>query len=100
MSHHCHARGCTRAVRPEYLMCPPHWRRVPANVQQAVYRHYRVGQCDDKNPSAAWHEAADAAIGFVAMKEERIVTITEGKAMHAYGVASPTILENLTRLEE
>jgi hypothetical protein len=28
-----------------------------------------LGQCDDKRPSLAWHEAADAAIGAVAIKE-------------------------------
>ena len=60
--HHCHARGCTRACPPEHLMCWKHWRMVPDHLQRAVWRNYRPGQCDDKDPSEAWHEAADAAI--------------------------------------
>lgn len=50
-------------------MCAKHWRMVPSEIQQAVWRTYRVGQCDDKQPSAAWHAAADAAICVVAHQE-------------------------------
>lgn len=70
-AHHCHARGCRTAVKPELLMCLRHWRQVPKPLQQAVWRTYRPGQCDDKRPSMAWHEAADAAIAFVAQLEGR-----------------------------
>lgn len=69
--HRCHAQGCVQAVRPEMLMCLRHWRMVPRNLQRAVWLHYRPGQCDDKNPSEAWHQAADAAIAFVAAREGR-----------------------------
>jgi len=34
-----------------------------------VLARYRSGQCDDKRPSLAWHEAADAAIASVALSE-------------------------------
>jgi hypothetical protein len=51
------------------LMCLRHWRMVPRKLQEAVWRTYRPGQCDDKDPSEAWHEAADAAIAAVAAKE-------------------------------
>jgi hypothetical protein len=50
-------------------MCLKHWKMVPRTVQLWVWRTYRPGQCDDKNPSAAWHKAADAAIEVVAQKE-------------------------------
>ena len=43
-------------------MCLRHWRMVPADLQRAVWKHYRPGQCDDKKPSREWHAAADAAI--------------------------------------
>lgn len=46
-------------------MCLRHWRMVPKDLQQFVWQHYRPGQCDDKNPSNAWFEAADAAIDAV-----------------------------------
>lgn len=68
--HRCHARGCITPCKPEYLMCPKHWRMVPRALQQAVYDAYRPGQCDDKNPSRAWHEAADAAIDAVERQEK------------------------------
>lgn len=50
-------------------MCRKHWALVPKALQRAVWRTYRVGQCDDKDPSADWLDAADAAIAAVAEKE-------------------------------
>lgn len=70
--HHCHARGCLMPTRPEMLMCLRHWRMVPKDLQRQVWATYRPGQCDDKQPSEAWHEAADAAIMAVAKKEKRL----------------------------
>jgi hypothetical protein len=67
--HHCHARGCGVATKPEMLMCLRHWRMVPRDIQRRVWATYRPGQCDDMRPSEAWHEAADAAIRAVAEKE-------------------------------
>lgn len=67
--HHCHAKGCQTTCAPERLMCLTHWRMVPRALQWAVWATYRPGQCDDKDPSDAWHVAADAAIAAVAAKE-------------------------------
>ncbi len=67
--HRCHARGCTKPVKPEMLMCLKHWRMVPKPIQRRVWAAYRDGQCDDKQPSNVWHAAANAAIAFVAAKE-------------------------------
>jgi hypothetical protein len=69
MAHTCHARDCQRPVAPRFLMCPAHWRLVPRRLQQAVYAAYRPGQERDKEPSAAWHRAADLAIDAVAVAE-------------------------------
>src|SRR5258708_3326134 len=71
--HHCHAVGCSRACKPEFLMCRSHWAFVPDVIQRAVYKFYRPGQCDDMNPSENWHRAADAAIGAVAVLEGKPV---------------------------
>jgi len=86
MSHQCHARGCTIPVPPEKLMCRDHWFMVPKNIRDAVWANYRAGQCDDKRPSKNWHEAADAAIGFVALREGHKVTVAEAKAVEAFGL--------------
>ena len=75
--HRCHARGCTTPVKPEMLMCLKHWRMVPKSIQRQVWSAYRAGQCDDKNPSASWHAAADAAISVVAQTERTIAIETE-----------------------
>ncbi len=85
VAHHCHARGCKTKCKPEFLMCPPHWRFVPVHIQRAVYRHYRAGQCEDKSPTAAWHVAADAAIGAVAQREGQPLRATEVAALVTYG---------------
>lgn len=52
-------------------MCVIHWVQVPRKLQKAVWAHYRPGQCVDKEPSAEWHAAADAAIAYVAELEGR-----------------------------
>ena len=67
--HRCHAVECTVPVKPEMLMCAKHWRKVPRQLQRAVWKAYRVGQCDDKRPSRDWLAAADAAIKAVARAE-------------------------------
>jgi hypothetical protein len=43
MSHQCPRNGCTRTVGDAYLMCDPHWRRVPPELQRAVYAAYKRG---------------------------------------------------------
>lgn len=54
-------------------MCRKHWGLVPQVLKARVYRHYRRGQCDDKEPSPLWFEAADAAIKYVAAREKTVV---------------------------
>lgn len=66
VEHHCHAKGCVVAVPPEMLMCRAHWFMVRRDLRARVLATYRPGQCDDKRPSREWHEAADAAIKYVA----------------------------------
>lgn len=84
-AHRCHARGCVVRCRPSYLMCPNHWRLVPRRIQAAVYATYRDGQCTDKDPSEAWHQAADAAIGYVAALEDQLLRPTEITALKTLG---------------
>jgi hypothetical protein len=69
--HHCHAKRCIMPCAPEMLMCKKHWHMVPKALKIAVWHNYRVGQCDDKQPSKEWHIAADMAIAAVAAKEGR-----------------------------
>lgn len=71
-------------------MCPRHWRMVPRRLQRAVWAAYRPGQCDDKNPSEAWHLAADAAIGFVAAREYGQLTMAQVNALSELGYATTT----------
>jgi hypothetical protein len=86
-AHRCHVRGCSMRVKPEMLMCRHHWFRVPAKIQRAVWAAYRRGQCDDMSPSEAWHEAADAAIGYVATLDDEPVLIKEINALKKLGYA-------------
>jgi hypothetical protein len=84
-AHTCHARGCTKHVKPELLMCGKHWRRVPRKIQRAVWSAYRPGQCDDGHPSKQWHTAADAAIGYVAVLDGETARIKELEALGDFG---------------
>lgn len=66
-------------------MCRTHWFAVPKKIRDAVWNEYREGQCDDKNPSEEWHRAADAAIGFLSLKELGVVRIDEVRALNFFG---------------
>jgi hypothetical protein len=39
----CKATGCTEPIEKDKVVCIEHWRKVPIEVQQAVYREYRRG---------------------------------------------------------
>jgi len=74
MSHTCHAIGCKIKTKPEMFMCLSHWRKVPKELQRAIWRYYRPGQCDDWNPSKEYCETAKAALRAVAGKEGLKIT--------------------------
>ena len=76
MSHTCHAYRCTKQIKPEMFMCFRHWRRVHRAMQAAIWKHYRVGQCDDKNITVGYAEAVKNAIKAVAHSEG--LTIPDG----------------------
>lgn len=67
--HLCHAIDCPTAISPRLLMCLPHWRKVPRDLQQAVWAAYEPGQERRKDPSEAYLEAARAAVNAVAEQE-------------------------------
>jgi hypothetical protein len=52
-------------------MCGRHWRRVPRELQRAVWRHYKPGQEKTKQPSPEYLAAANAAIEAVAIAERK-----------------------------
>lgn len=49
--------------------CKKHWFMVPYAIRQMIWKHYRVGQCDDMNPSKPYLLAARAAVIEVANRE-------------------------------
>ena len=71
MKHTCHAKGCAVEVPPKLLMCLKHWRMVPPHLQRQVWHWYRPGQEIDKQPSAEYLTAMEAAIDAVARQEQK-----------------------------
>lgn len=39
---HCQATGCQREVPRSHLMCPDHWRMVPAHLRREVWAAWRT----------------------------------------------------------
>lgn len=72
MAHHCHATGCSEEVPPEMWGCRRHWFMVPKPIRDRIWRFYRIGQCDDMNPSDNYCLAAKDAVIAVAKKEGKI----------------------------
>jgi hypothetical protein len=95
--HLCHARECRTPVPPVMLMCRDHWEMVPGRLKKMVLENYRHGQCDDKRVSKAWLEAADAAIGWIALKEGKPLTKVEVRCLVVAGYKLSIIREYLRR---
>jgi hypothetical protein len=57
--HNCAAPGCNATIRRVWLMCRPHWSRVPAVLQRAVYAGWRHGA---GVTSSEYREAVKAAV--------------------------------------
>lgn len=70
--HLCHAVDCHVPVSPALLMCKRHWRMVPRGMQNQVWKHYRKGQEDTKDPSRDYLRVAMKAIRYVAELEGRL----------------------------
>lgn len=51
MTHECHAHGCRVQVPERFLFCSPHWFATRKVLQNAIWREYRPGQEERKNPS-------------------------------------------------
>jgi hypothetical protein len=61
MAHHCHAYDCTRGCLPAWLTCKPHWKMVPADLQQEVYRTVALrGKYVDATWAPRWRAQAKA----------------------------------------
>lgn len=61
--HKCPAQNCRTTVGGAFLMCAPHWRMVPADVQREVYAGYREMKAGKS--ARRWVEAKDRAIEIV-----------------------------------
>lgn len=69
--HTCHATDCTSPVPPEMWGCKKHWFMVPREIRNRIWATYRIGQCDDLNPSMEYCQAAKDAVIAVAKVEGR-----------------------------
>lgn len=79
--HSCHLPDCEEVIAPKFLMCAKHWKLVPKELQQEVYRFYRTGQEKTKNPSKNYLQAARRAILAVEEKLSLRGTIRQAKTI-------------------
>lgn len=71
MSHTCHAEGCAKPVPPRMFSCARHWRMVPVKLQRALWREYRDGQEDRKDPSRRYLVVQALCRAAIARREGR-----------------------------
>lgn len=77
--HTCHWPGCNVDVAPKLFMCKSHWLTLPPEHRKEIWRTYRPGQENDKQPSEAYLSAAKRALEW-AEKLQRLdpVPVTSG----------------------
>lgn len=69
--HHCHWTGCKAKVPPAMWGCRKHWYALPKPIRDEIWRTFRPGQENAKNPSAAYVRAARAAQEWIASRGVR-----------------------------
>jgi hypothetical protein len=69
MSHTCHAHGCATVVPPRLFACRRHWFALSKNIRDAIWREYRPGQENDKEPSLRYLAVQQFACAYLAFKE-------------------------------
>ena len=69
--HHCHANDCPTITSPALLMCPKHWRMVPAAMQRKVYSTFKLRGSPGGDPAswANYYAACADAVEHVAALE-------------------------------
>jgi len=66
----CAAKSCNLRVDKKFLMCATHWRMVPKQIQDDIYRTYRPKQEDNlAMVSVAYRGAMMAAVESVDKRE-------------------------------
>jgi hypothetical protein len=68
VNHTCHAPGCKRLVPPKMFACKAHWFALPKKIRDAIWREYRPGQENDKNPSLRYMAVQRLACAHLAFK--------------------------------
>jgi len=66
--HQCVAKKCDVEIPDDRLMCNRHWRKVPHDIQRAVWASYRPGQ-SAATASPAYMDAYEKAVAAVAARE-------------------------------
>lgn len=68
MIHTCHAHGCKIVVPARMFVCRRHWAVLRQIVKDAVWREYRDGQEDRKDPTPRYMAVQRRAVAELAFK--------------------------------
>ncbi len=77
MRHTCHNPNCGRPLPAHLVSHRSAWFALPKTLRDAIWRHYRAGQEDDKRPTMEYINALDACIKF--WKERGTKCLTDVK---------------------
>ena len=64
MTHTCHNPNCGRSLPAHLVSHRSAWFALPIMLRDAIWRHYRAGQEDDKRPTTEYLDALDACIKY------------------------------------
>jgi len=68
----CRANGCSTPAQAMLMMCPSHWRMLPAALQRTLRRSQQECAGNERDPALVpYLDACAQAVEFVAMREMR-----------------------------
>ena len=68
MNHTCHAHECKIVVPPRMFVCKRHWAALRQVLKNAIWREYRDGQEDRKDPTPRYLAVQQRAVAELAFK--------------------------------
>lgn len=89
MSHLCHWPGCKTPVPPRLWGCRPHWSALPQAIKTEIWRTYRPGQEDHKDPSPDYLVAARQAEAFARGHDTRVAHVAQAQLEFPADVEPP-----------
>jgi hypothetical protein len=73
--HHCHWPGCTKLCTPAQWGCTKHWFMLPKHLRNEIWKAYRPGQENSKDPSSSYLTVARKVRQWILLYQQNVAPV-------------------------